>query len=108
VEIDVPNPAGKLMPGAYAQVHIHLPVAVPPLLVPSETVLYQEAGPQVAVVTPSNQVELRKVSLGRDFGNTIEITGGIDEHESVIASPPDYLVDGMKVSVQPPSGEAKT
>jgi RND family efflux transporter MFP subunit len=108
VEIDVPNPAGKLMPGAYAQVHIHLPVAVPPLLVPSEAVLYQAAGPQVAVVTQSNQVELRKVSLGRDFGNTIEITGGIDEHESIIASPPDYLVDGMKVSVQPPSGEAKT
>jgi RND family efflux transporter MFP subunit len=108
VEIDVPNPTGKLMPGAYAQVHIHLPVAVPPMLVPSEAVLYQEAGPQVAVVTQSNQVELRKVSLGRDFGNTIEITSGIDEHESIIASPPDYLVDGMKVSVQPPSGEAKT
>lgn len=108
VEIDVPNPTGKLMPGAYAQVHIHLPVAVPPLIVPSEAVLYQAAGPRVAVVTQSNQVELRKVSLGRDFGNTIEITSGIDEQDSIIASPPDYLVDGMKVSVQPPSGEAKT
>jgi RND family efflux transporter MFP subunit len=108
VEIDVPNPTGKLMPGAYAQVHIHLPIAVPPLLVPSEAVLYQTAGPQVALVTQSNQVQLRKVSLGRDFGNTIEITSGIDEHDSIIASPPDYLVDGMKVSIQPPSGEAKT
>jgi RND family efflux transporter MFP subunit len=107
VEIDVPNPTGKLMPGAYAQVHIHLPVAMPPLLVPSEAVLYQEAGPQVAVVTQSNQVELHKVSLGRDFGNTIEITGGIDEHNSIIASPPDYLVNGMKVSIQSPS-ESKT
>jgi multidrug efflux pump subunit AcrA (membrane-fusion protein) len=96
------------MPGAYAQVHIHLPIAVPPLLVPSEAVLYQQEGPQVAVVTQANQVQLRKVSLGRDFGNTIEITGGIDEHESIIASPPDYLVDGMKVSVQPLSTEAKT
>jgi RND family efflux transporter MFP subunit len=108
VEIDVPNPTGALMPGAYAEVHIHLPVAVPALLVPSEAVLYQEEGPQVAVVTQGNQVELHKVSLGRDFGNTIEITGGIDEHDSIIASPPDYLVDGMKVSVQPPSGGAKT
>jgi multidrug efflux pump subunit AcrA (membrane-fusion protein) len=108
VEIDVPNPTGKLMPSAYAQVHMHLPVAVPPLFVPSEAVLYQAAGPQVAVITQSNQVELRKISLGRDFGNTIEITGGIDEHDSIIASPPDYLVDGMKVSVQPPSGDAKT
>lgn len=108
VEIDVPNPTGKLMPGGYAQVHIHLPVAMPPLLIPSEAVLYQSAGPQVAVVTQSSQVELRKVSLGRDFGNTMEITGGIDEHDSIIASPPDYLVDGMKVSVQPTSSGAKT
>ena len=108
VEIDVPNPSGKLMPGAYAQVHIHLPVAVPPLLVPSEAVLYQAAGPQVAVVTQSNQVELHEVSLGRDFGDTIEITGGIDEHDSIIATPPDYLVNGMKVSVQPPPSDSKT
>jgi hypothetical protein len=87
---------------------IRLPITVPPLLVPSEAVLYQAAGPQVAVVAQSNQVELRKVSLGRDFGNTIEIIGGVNEHDSIVASPPDYLVDGMKVSVQPPSGEAKT
>ena len=62
--------------------------------------LYQAAGPQLAIVNQNNQVELRKVGLGRDFGNTIEITSGISESESIIANPPDYLVDGMKVSVQ--------
>ena len=35
-------------------------------------VLYQAAGPQVAIVNQKSQVELRKVALGRDFGNTIE------------------------------------
>jgi RND family efflux transporter MFP subunit len=106
VEIDVPNPTGKLMPGAYATVHLHLTVPVRPLIVPSGSVLYQAAGPQLAIVDQNNQVELRKVGLGRDFGNTIEITSGISESESIIANPPDYLVDGMKVSVQPASGTA--
>jgi len=96
------------MPGAYAQVHLHLPAPVRPLVVPAETLLYQAAGPQVAVVNQNNQVELRKVALGRDFGNTVEITSGLDEHDAVIADPPDSLVDGMKVSIQPASGGAKS
>jgi RND family efflux transporter MFP subunit len=107
VEIDVPNLTGKLMPGAYAQVHMHLPVPVRPLVISSGSLLFQAAGPQVAVVNQSNQVELRKVVLGRDFGNTVEITSGITERESIIANPADSLVDGMKVSIQPTSGEKK-
>jgi RND family efflux transporter MFP subunit len=85
VEVDVPNPIGKLLPGAYGQVHF---------------ILFQSAGPQVAVVTAKNTVELRKVVIGRDFGNTMEITNGISSQDSVVASPPDYLVNGMPVSVQ--------
>jgi RND family efflux transporter MFP subunit len=108
VEIDVPNPVGKLMPGAYAEVHINLPVPVRPLVVPSGSVLFQAAGPQVAIVNQNNQVELRKVALGRDFGNTVEVTSGLSERESIIANPPDYLVDGMKVSIQPAAGEKKS
>ena len=106
VEIDVPNPSGKLMPGAYAEAHIHVPLPVRSLVVPGGAVLYQAAGPQVAIVNRKSEVELRKVSLGRDFGTTVEVNSGIGAGDSIIASPPDYLVDGMKVSVQPaPSNE---
>jgi RND family efflux transporter MFP subunit len=104
-EIDVPNPKGQLMPGAYANVHLHLATQVRHLVIPTGAVLFQAAGPQVAVVNGSNQVELRKVSIGRDFGNTIEITGGISASDRIIASPPDYLVDGMHVSIQPPASQ---
>jgi RND family efflux transporter MFP subunit len=104
-EIDVPNPSGKLMPGAYANVHLHLATQVQHLVIPTGAVLFQAAGPQVAVVSSSNQVELHKVSIGRDFGNTIEIIGGISLSDRIIASPPDYLVDGMHVSIQPPAGQ---
>ena len=99
-EIDVPNPSGELMPGAYANVHIHLANEIQHLVIPTGAVLFQAAGPQVAVVNANNQVELHKVSIGRDFGNNIEITGGLSASDQVIASPPDYLVNGMRVTVQ--------
>ena len=100
VEVDVPNPAGTLLPGAYGQVHFKLASPTRPLIVPSGSILFQSAGPQVAVVTAKNTIELRKVAIGRDFGNTMEITNGISTQDSVIASPPDYLVNGMPVTVQ--------
>jgi RND family efflux transporter MFP subunit len=104
-EIDVPNPSGELMPGAYANVHLHLAAQVQHLVIPTGAVLFQTAGPQVAVVNQHNQVEIRKVFIGRDFGNTIEIIGGLSPSDQVIASPPDYLVNGMQVTVQPASGQ---
>jgi RND family efflux transporter MFP subunit len=110
-EIDVPNPSGQLMPGAYANVHIHLANEIQHLMIPTGAVLFQAAGPQVAVVNANHQVELHKVSIGRDFGNTIEITGGLSASDQVIASPPDYLVDGMRVTVQTsasPQSQAKS
>ncbi|RSL18410.1 RND family efflux transporter MFP subunit [Edaphobacter aggregans] len=99
-EIDVPNPSGQLMPGAYAEVHLRASTPIPSLIIPSGAVLYQAAGPQVAIVTNKNEIALKKVALGRDFGNTVEITSGISESDAVVASPPDYLVDGMRVEVQ--------
>jgi RND family efflux transporter MFP subunit len=99
-EVDVPNPKGELVPGAYAQVHFHLALKTIPLVLPGNTILFQAQGPQVSVVNSQNRVELRTVTLGRDFGNTIEILSGITQPDAVIANPPDYLVDGMTVAVQ--------
>jgi RND family efflux transporter MFP subunit len=106
-EVDVPNPKGELFPGAYAQVHFHLALKVVPLVLPGNTILFQAQGPQVGVVNSQNHVELRKVILGRDFGNRVEILSGINQADAVIANPPDYLVDGMSVAVQPAQGSRK-
>jgi RND family efflux transporter MFP subunit len=106
-EVDVPNPKGELFPGAYAQVHFHLSLKAVPLVVPGNTILFQDQGPQVGVVNSQNRVELRKVTLGRDFGNRVEILSGISQTDAVIANPPDYLVDGMSVSVQTAQGSGK-
>ncbi|MCU1313372.1 MAG: putative Co/Zn/Cd efflux system rane fusion protein, partial [Acidobacteriaceae bacterium] len=91
----------------------HLGTKARGLLVPTGAVLFQAAGPQVAVVNAGNRIELHKVSIGRDFGNTIEINGGLSAGDSIVDNPPDYLVDGMPVTVQssdqpPPGGYAKS
>ena len=106
-EVDVLNPKGELFPGAYAQVHFHLSLKAIPLVVPGNTILFQAQGPQVGVVNSQNRVELRKVTLGRDFGNRVEILSGVSQPDAVIANPPDYLVDGMSVAVLPAQGVGK-
>jgi RND family efflux transporter MFP subunit len=107
VELDVSNPSGDLLPGAYANVHFLLPLNVVPLVLPSSTILFQTDGPQVAVVNSRNQVELRKVTLGHDFGDTIEIMTGVRSGDAVIANPPDSLTNGMRVAVQSASTTQK-
>jgi RND family efflux transporter MFP subunit len=107
VELDVPNPSGELLPGAYANVHFQLPLNVSPLVLPSSTILFQADGPQVGVVTSQNQVELRKVTLGHDFGDTIEIVSGVRQADAVVANPPDSLTNGLHVAVQSASGNQK-
>lgn len=99
VELDVPNPSGALLPGAYANVHFALPLNVVPLVLPASSILFQAAGPQVGVVN-QNRVELRKVTLGHDFGDTIEILNGVRASDAVIANPPDFLTNGMQVAVE--------
>jgi hypothetical protein len=74
--------------------------SVRPLIVPSGTILFQAAGPQVAVVNSRQQIELHKVVLGRDLGGTMEITSGITPQDEIVANPPDFLIDGMPVAAE--------
>ncbi|HXA05352.1 MAG TPA: efflux RND transporter periplasmic adaptor subunit, partial [Bryobacteraceae bacterium] len=107
VELDVPNASGELLPGAYANVHFQLPLGAAPLVLPSSTILFQADGPQVGVVNSQDQVELRKVTLGHDFGDTIQVLSGVRLTDAAIANPPDSITDGMRVAVQSPSGNEK-
>jgi RND family efflux transporter MFP subunit len=110
-EVQVPNPKGELMPGAYAEVTFRVSSAEPPLVVPSNALIFRSAGPQVAVVDSQKVARLRNVSIGRDFGNSLEILSGLQPNDLVILNPPDSLSDGALVSPQqaaedPSSGQA--
>ena len=111
-EVQVPNPKSELMPGSYAEVTFQISSAQPPLVVPSNTLIFRAAGPQVAVVDSSHTARLRKVAIGRDFGTSLEILSGLQPDDLVILNPPDSLSDGDPVSMQqtdnaPPDTQAK-
>ena len=98
-EIDVPNDDGKLLPGGYAQVHFDITTAHPPLIIPGNSLIFRQAGPQVGTVDADGTVHLKKITIGRDLGTSLEITDGITTDDQVIINPSDSLTDGQKVNV---------
>ena len=104
VEIDVDNPTGTLLSGAYAEVHLKLPGANSSLILPVNTLLFRSEGLRVATVPDGQHAELKPVTLGRDFGSEVEVVSGLNGDETVIINPPDSLISGQAVRiVQTPS-----
>ncbi len=100
-EVDVPNPDGKLLPGSFGDVHFRTSVNARKVTIPQNAMLFRKEGPQVAIVGPDGRVELRQISIGRDFGNTLEIVGGVDVNDRVIVNPSDAIENGEQVNVAP-------
>jgi RND family efflux transporter MFP subunit len=97
VEVQVPNSEGKLLPGMYVEVDLHLPQKNPPLLLPSDTLSVRPEGTMVATLDPKNAVHFQRVVVGRDYGSNIEILSGLSAGERVIANPNDSVQEGIKV-----------
>jgi RND family efflux transporter MFP subunit len=97
-EVDVDNPSGELLTGAYTEVHLKVSGQTSSYLVPVSALIFRSQGLQVAVVK-DNSVVLTPVTPGRDFGEQIEIVSGLQGNESVITSPPDSIISGQKVQV---------
>ncbi|HTV60028.1 MAG TPA: efflux RND transporter periplasmic adaptor subunit [Verrucomicrobiae bacterium] len=106
VEVDVPNPTGELLPGAYAQVHMKIPSGAPTYIIPVTTLVFRTAGMQVATVRNGDKAELVPITIGRDFGTTVEVVSGLTGSDLVIDSPPDSLVDGEEVRIVTPGNSA--
>jgi RND family efflux transporter MFP subunit len=106
-EVDVPNKDGRLLPGAYAQVHFNVPINGRRLSVPSSSMLFRSEGASVAVVGPDNRVELRHIVIGRDFGTSLEILQGVSAGDRVVENPPDSLESGQTVRVAADGSERK-
>src|SRR5271166_3351493 len=98
IEIDVDNPAGTLLTGSYAEVHLAVPTQASTLLLPVNTLLFRSEGLQVGVVRDS-KVVLSPVIPGHDFGNQIEIVSGLKPDDKVIINPPDSIVTGQQVQI---------
>jgi RND family efflux transporter MFP subunit len=100
VEIDVDNPDGHLLPGAYGSVHLSLPsdTASATVTVPSNTILFRKEGPRIAVVR-GGKAELVAIKIGRDYGDKLEVVTGLTASDQIVLDPSDSLIDGMNVRI---------
>jgi membrane fusion protein, multidrug efflux system len=102
-EVDVPNRDGHLLPGSFGEVHFAVGTNVNKVTVPVNAMLFRSEGPQVAVIGSDNKVRLRPISIGRDYGTTLEILGGVSSTDRVVVNPPDSLEEGQQVNVAQPA-----
>jgi membrane fusion protein (multidrug efflux system) len=98
-EVDVANPKGTYLPGSYAQVQLTLVRSGSALQVPATALVIRDGPPQVMTLDPDSTVRYTTVTIGRDYGAWVEVTGGLARGATVVLNPPDALPAGQRVRV---------
>ena len=106
-EVDVPNKDGRLLRGSFGEVHFSPSINTEKVTVPVNAMLFRQEGPQLAIVGPDNKVQLRPITIGRDYGTTLEILGGVSVEDRIIINPSDSLEDGQTVNVAADNQQGK-
>jgi len=99
VELQVPNPRGEILSGSYAQVSFNESAAADVLVLPDKAFIFRAQGMQAAILGDDGKAHLRSITLGRDFGSTVQVVAGLKATDRVILNPPDGIADGMAVRV---------
>ena len=106
-EVDVPNKDGRLLRGSFGEVHFSPKNNAEKVTVPVNAMLFRREGAQLAVVGADNKVQLRSITIGRDYGTTLEVLGGVTFEDRIIINPADSLEDGQTVKVAPENQQGK-
>jgi RND family efflux transporter MFP subunit len=99
-EVDVPNRAAQLLPGGYAQVHLLVKVTGARLEVPVNALLFRSEGLRAVVIDADHKTHLRPLTIGRDYGTTLEVLQGLNADDWIVLNPADSLEEGIKVNVK--------
>ena len=106
MELQAANPDGQLWPGAFTEVHFHIPSDPDTLRIPATALVFGPHGMSVAVVNDEDKVELKKVRLGRNLGDSVEIRSGLTIADRLIDSPKETIESGDAVHIADLSGVA--
>ena len=96
VEVDVDNAAGKLLPGAYVFVHFTLPGRTQSVTIPANALLFRSEGLRVGVVR-DGRARLVPITIGRDYGDRVEVLSGLRATDQVILNLSDSLLSDTAV-----------
>lgn len=99
-EVDVPNRNAQLFPGGYSQAHLQVKVNAERLQVPVNALLFRSEGLRAVVVDADHKLHLRPLTIGRDFGTTLEVLQGLHANDWIVLNPADSLEDGQTVRVK--------
>ena len=99
-EVDVPNKAGQLLPGGFAQVHIQVLATGQRMQVPVNALLFRSEGLRAVLIDGNHHTRLQPILIGRDYGNTLEVLNGLKPDDWIVLNPPDSLEDGQEVHVK--------
>jgi multidrug efflux system membrane fusion protein len=95
------NRDGKLLPGVYAQMRFQSSKEQGRWVIPAKTLSMRTSGPHVVIVNGDGSLRTQKVSLGRDFGDAVEVLVGLQGAEQLVVNPSDDLKDGQVVRISP-------
>ncbi|WP_020649072.1 efflux RND transporter periplasmic adaptor subunit [Solimonas variicoloris] len=98
VQMVVDNADGALLPGGYADVSLELPGRAVGATIPASTLIFNADGMQVATLGADGKVAMKPVTITRDLGKVVEVSG-LDDGARIIDSPPDSLLEGDPVRV---------
>jgi membrane fusion protein (multidrug efflux system) len=99
VELQADNPDGKLLPGAFTEVHFHIPSDPNTLRIPTTALIFGAHGLSVAAVGPNDGVALKTVTIGRNLGDHVEIESGLSLSDRLIDNPQESIQTGDIVQV---------
>ena len=101
-EVQVDNHANKLIPGMYVVATFPPgPGQQSPLVVSGDAVAVRNDQSTLAIVK-NGVVHMTPITIGRDFGDVVEVTTGAQEGDLVATEVTDEVVDGAHVQVQMP------
>ena len=105
-EVDVPNKTGELLPGGYAQVHLDVQITGDRLQVPVNALLFRSEGLRAVVVDADHKLHLQPLTIGRDYGVSLEVLQGLRGADWIVLNPADSLEEGQHVNVKEPAPQA--
>jgi HlyD family secretion protein len=109
VEIDVPNPDGRLVDGMYGRATIELQPPTAHLTLPASCIIGHATNSRaVAFVVRDKKAFRTPITIGDDDGLMVEVVSGLDPRDEVVLRPAATLDDGAPVvaTIVPPRAPA--
>src|SRR5438552_10825150 len=97
-QVDIPNQMHQFLPGMFVYVAFEIEAAGTRSRIPATAVIFDGQGTRVATVGPGNKLRFKKVTLGRDFGTSIDIQAGLNGNELIVKQPTVSLQEGQLVN----------